>query len=116
MDYVKPPDQAAALLGAAAVKVNLPVRHVIVRAMLAGAYLAVATSMAITAAVQTKLPIIGALIFPFGLCLVILLGTELITGSFAVTPAAAYEGKPGGTWGRIIANWGGFSWAISSGA
>jgi len=104
MDYVKPPEAASNMLAAAAVKVNLPVSSLLIRGMLAGAYLAVATSMAITAAVQTNLPIVGALIFPFGLVLVVLLGGELLTGSFAVTPCAGVEGRA--SWGGVIGNWG----------
>ncbi len=106
MDYVKPPDLANTMLAAGALKVNLPVRHLLIRGALAGAYLGVATSMAVTAAVQTGLPIVGALIFPFGLCLVILLGTELITGSFALIPCATVERKNGANCGKVLANWG----------
>ena len=84
MDYVKPQDIAGSMVAAGASKVNLPIKHLLIRGALAGAYLAVATSMAVGAALQTGQPIVGALVFPFGLCLVILLGTELITGSCAV--------------------------------
>ncbi len=78
MDYVKPADIAASMAAVGATKAKLPVSSLILRGALAGAFLAVATSMAVTAAVQTSFPIVGAIIFPFGLCLVILLGTELI--------------------------------------
>ncbi len=105
MDYQKPPEIANAMLAAGALKVNLPVRHLLIRGALAGAFLAVATSMAVTAAVQTGLPIVSALIFPFGLCLVIILGTELITGSFALLPCATVEGKDGAGTARVLVNW-----------
>ncbi|MGH7256031.1 MAG: formate/nitrite transporter family protein [Nitrospirales bacterium] len=106
MDYVKPQDIANSMLAAGALKVTLPVRDLLVRGALAGAFLGVATSMAVTATVETGLPIVGALIFPFGLCLVILLGTELITGSFALLPCATVEGRDGAGIGRVLANWG----------
>lgn len=64
MDYVKPVDIASQMLSAGALKVNLPVKQLLIRGMLAGAYLGVATSMAVTAAVQTGMAIVGALIFP----------------------------------------------------
>ena len=95
MDYVKPQDIAGSMVAAGASKVNLPIKHLLIRGALAGAYLGVATSMAVGAALQTGQPIVGALVFPFGLCLVILLGTELITGSFALLPCATVAGKPG---------------------
>ena len=67
-------------------KCGLPAKTLLLRGGLAGAYIGVATSMAVTDAVQTGLPIVGVIVFPFGLCLVILLGTELLTGSFALLP------------------------------
>ncbi len=105
MDYVKPPDIAKTMVAVGTVKCGLSPLPLLWRGALAGAYLAVATSMAVTAAVQTGLPIVGAIIFPFGLCLVILLGTELLTGSFALLPCAAVEGNPGCGWGTVIVNW-----------
>lgn len=90
-----------------ATKAKLPVSSLILRGALAGAFLAVATSMAVTAAVQTGFPIVGAIIFPFfpfGLCLVILLGTELITGSFALLPCATADNAA--DWGQVLVNWG----------
>ncbi|MFM8541101.1 MAG: formate/nitrite transporter family protein [Nitrospira sp.] len=106
MDCVKPTEIAGQILAVGTAKVNLPVKQLVVRGMLAGAYLAVATSMSVTAAVQTGQWIVGALIFPFGLCLVVLLGTELITGSFALLPVAAMEGKEGAKISRVFQNWG----------
>ena len=109
MDCVKPTEIAGQILAVGTAKANLPVRQLVVRGMLAGAYLAVATSMSVTAAVQTGQWIVGALIFQFGLCLVVLLGTELITGSFALLPVAAMEGKEGAGIGRVFQNW---SWVF----
>ena len=106
MDYNKPPEIAKAMVAAGTMKCSLGPLPLLWRGALAGAYLGVATSMAVTAAVQTGLPIVGAVIFPFGLCLVILLGTELLTGSFALLPCAAVEGKPGCGWGVVLVNWG----------
>lgn len=105
MDYITPPNIARAMLAAGTAKARLPIKDLLIRGALAGAYLAVATSMSVTAAVQTGQWIVGALIFPFGLCLVVLLGTELITGSFAILPCAAMEGKDGADIGRMLQNW-----------
>lgn len=106
MDYVKPTEIANQMLTVGTAKANLPAKQLLIRGMLAGAYLGVATSMSVTAAVQTGQWIVGAMIFPFGLCLVVLLGTEMITGSFALLPVVAFEGKDGAGVGRVLQNWG----------
>ena len=105
MSYVKPPEIAKTMVAVGTMKCGLPPKTLVLRGVLAGAYLGVATSMAVTAAVQTGLPIVGAIIFPFGLCLVVLLGTELLTGSFALLPCATAEGKPGCGWGVVVPDW-----------
>jgi formate/nitrite transporter len=105
MDYVKPQALVQSIVAGGAAKLALPPRQLVVRGMLAGAYLGVATSMAVTAAVETGLWIVGALLFPFGLALAILLGTEIITGSFALIPVAAAEGKVDGPV-HVLTNWG----------
>jgi formate/nitrite transporter FocA (FNT family) len=47
---------------------------------------------------------IGALIFPVGLVMIVLLGLELITGSFALLPLPWLRGEATGS--AVIANWG----------
>ena len=84
MDYVKPYGVVDSMLAGGAVKLSLPPRQLLLRGMLAGAYLGIGTSMAVTVAVETGYWIIGSLLFPFGLALAILLGAEIITGSFAL--------------------------------
>ena len=104
MDYVKPPEIVKDMLNTGVTKLDLSVRHLLVRGALAGAYLGVATSMAVTAAVETGSWLVGSLLFPFGLCLAILLRTEIITGSFALLPCAAVEGKANACMRRVLAN------------
>jgi formate transporter len=106
MDYVKPQEIVKDMLSAGVTKLDLPVHHLLIRGALAGAYLGVATSMAVTAAVETGSWLVGSLLFPFGLCLAILLRTEIITGSFALLPCAAVEGKENACVRRVLANWG----------
>lgn len=105
MDYVKPPDVVKYMLSTAETKLNLPILQLLIRGALAGAFLAVATSMAVVAAVETGLWIVGALLFPFGLCLAILLGMELLTSSFALLPCATAAGKENAAPGRVCINW-----------
>ena len=109
MDYVKPHDVVESMLAGGALKLNLPARDLVIRGMLAGAYLGVATSMSVTVAVETGYWILGALLFPFGLALAILLGMEIITGSFALIPCALVarkEHKEHVGIRRVLANWG----------
>jgi formate/nitrite transporter len=89
-----------------ALKLDLPVHHLLIRGALAGAYLGIATSMAVTAAVETGSWLVGSLLFPFGLCLAILLRTEIITGSFALLPCATADGSANACITRVLKNWG----------
>lgn len=109
MDYVKPLGVVESMLAGATVKLNVPPRHLLIRGMLAGAYLGIATSMAVTVAVETGSWIAGSLLFPFGLALAILLGTEIITGSFALLPCAAVASHGQVGMSRVLTNW---SWVF----
>ncbi len=86
MDYVKPADVAATMLNTGLSKLALSPLDLVIRGGLAGAILAAATSLAFTAMVQTNQPLVGALIFPVGLILIVLLGLDLVTGSFGLLP------------------------------
>lgn len=83
-------------------KLHMATRDVLIRAFMAGAILALAAVFAITIAVQTGSPLIGALLFPVGFCMLYLLGYDLLTGVFVLTPLAWLDKRPGVTWGRIL--------------
>ncbi|SRR6266566_3611948 len=107
MDYVKPADVAKAMAETGLRKLTLSPRDLVIRGILSGAILGVATSLAFTAAVATGQPLIGALLFPVGLIFIVLLGLELITGSFALVPLPWLDGgtnAPSGT--AVLTNWG----------
>ncbi len=104
MDYVKPADVAAAMINAGRSKLALSRLDLIIRGGLAGAILGAATSLAITGAVQTGQPLVGALIFPVGLILIVLLGLDLVTGSFGLLPLPLIENDAESK--TIVANWG----------
>lgn len=93
MDYIKPNEIVKTMLGAANAKAGLPVKDLLIRGSLSGALLGAATSLAITATLQTNMPLVGALIFPVGFVMIVLLGLELVTGSFALVPLAGLDGK-----------------------
>jgi formate transporter len=104
MDYVKPADVAVAMLDAGKRKLALGPSDLLIRSMLSGALLGVATSLAFTAAVQTGQPLVGAIIFPVGLISIVLLGLELITGSFALTPLPWLNRDASAS--AVLINWG----------
>ena len=104
MDYVRPDDVAATMVAAGISKAGLPVGDLLIRGALSGAILGFATSLALGAMVQTHQPIVGAVIFPVGFVMIVLLNLELVTGSFALVPLARIEGKL--STGKVLVNWG----------
>jgi len=103
MDYVKPADVVSGMVEAGSSKGGLSVGQLLLRGALAGAFLGVATSLAVTASAQTGLPIVGALIFPVGFVMIVLLGLDLVTGSFALLPLGVLEGRIGIV--QLVKNW-----------
>ncbi len=103
IDAVMPAKVVQGMIAAGEAKTRLTVVELFVRSALAGAFLGVATTLAFTAAGQTGLPIVGALIFPVGFSMIVVLGLDLITGSFALMPLAVMAGKA--TIGQLITNW-----------
>jgi formate/nitrite transporter len=103
MDYVKPADVVASMIDAGTRKAALPVRDLLIRGALSGGILGIATSLAIIAAVQTNTPVVGAIVFPVGFVMIVLLGLELVTGNFALLPMAQMDGAIG--WGETMRNW-----------
>ncbi|GIQ68793.1 formate/nitrite transporter family protein [Xylanibacillus composti] len=107
MDYVKPNQVLHNMIQTGAGKAQLPVIQLILRGFLGGAILAYATTLAFTATSQTGLGLVGALVFPLGFVIIILLGLELVTGSFALIPLAVMERRA--TAGQMANN---FFWVI----
>ncbi|MBX6328881.1 MAG: formate/nitrite transporter family protein [Pseudolabrys sp.] len=103
MDYVKPADVAQAMVETGRRKLELSPPDLLIRGALAGAILAAATSLAFTGMVQTNQALVGALIFPVGLILIVLLGLDLVTGSFGLLPLPWLERNAGS--GAMLANW-----------
>lgn len=102
MDYRKPSDVVEAMLQSGSDKARLPVKDLIIRGILAGALLGIGTTLAFTASTQTGFPIVGALIFPACFVIVVLMGFELVTGSFALLPAAWFDRRLGA--GKMMTN------------
>ncbi len=103
MDYAKPADVVASMIDVSLKKLALAPSDLLIRGALSGALLGAATSLALTGAVTTGQPLVGAIIFPVSLVIIVLLGLELVTGSFGLLPLARLEGKA--TWSAIGVNW-----------
>ena len=104
MPYVKPDVAVDTMIQAGEAKANLAIKDWLIRGFLSGALLGFATTLAFTATGQTGLPIVGALIFPAGFVMIVLLGLELVTGNFAILALPLLDGKIG--WSKLLANWG----------
>ncbi|WP_417511877.1 formate/nitrite transporter family protein [Methylophaga sp.] len=106
MSYVSPGEFVKTMVDAGESKLFMATRDVLIRSFMAGAILAIAVALAVTAAVQTGIPIVGALIFPVGFCILNLLGFDLLTGVFALVPLALFDKRPGATFNGLLKNWG----------
>src|SRR5216684_2516807 len=103
MDFVPPNEAVADALRAAEKKCSLPVRDLLIRGSLAGAFLGYATSLVFVALSQGLPGIVGAIIFPVGFVMLVLLGFELATGNFALLPAALLAGHI--PLSKLLRNW-----------
>jgi formate/nitrite transporter len=87
-------------------KIFMSTRDTVIRAYMAGAILALAAWFAVTINVNTGQPIVGALLFPVGFSMLYLLGFDLLTGVFVLTPLALIDKRPGVTLSGVLRNWG----------
>ncbi len=85
-------------------KSELPVRDLLIRGILAGAFLGYATSLVFVVLSQGLPPIVGAILFPVGFVILVLLGMELVTGNFALLPAGVMAGTV--RVAKLLRNWG----------
>ncbi|TQJ30929.1 formate/nitrite transporter family protein [Microbacterium sp. SLBN-146] len=106
MSYVKPAELIGTVVDAGASKVLLSTRDTLIRAIMGGALLSLAAAFAVTVSVTTGVPLLGALLFPIGFIMLYLLGFDLLTGVFVLTPLAWLDRRPGVTVGGILRNWG----------
>ncbi|WP_377807384.1 formate/nitrite transporter family protein [Azospirillum sp. A29] len=106
MSYLVPSEFVTKMVDAGESKIFMSTRDTIIRAYMAGAILALAAVFAVTVTVQTGFPIIGAILFPVGFCMLYLLGFDLLTGVFVLTPLAVIDKRPGVTIGGVLRNWG----------
>ncbi|MCC3298077.1 formate/nitrite transporter family protein [Arthrobacter caoxuetaonis] len=106
MSYVIPKDFAVRMIDAGHSKVMLSTRDTLIRSYMAGAILALAAAFAVTVSTQTGSPLLGALLFPVGFCMLYLMGFDLLTGVFTLVPLAWLDKRPGVTLNSMLRNWG----------
>jgi len=93
VDFVNPGTVIAEALEVAKKKADLPIRDLLLRGFLAGAFLGYATSLALIVVSQGLPQIVGAVLFPAGFVMLVLLGLELATGNFALLPLGSMTGQ-----------------------
>jgi len=106
MSYLVPSEFVTKMVDAGESKIFMSTRDTLIRAYMAGAILALAAWFAVTINVNTGQPLVGAILFPVGFCLLYLLGFDLLTGVFVLCPLALIDKRPGVTLGGVLRNWG----------
>ena len=106
MSYLAPSEFVKKMVDAGEAKVFMSTRDTLIRGYMAGAILALAAVFAVMVNQQTGYPIIGAILFPVGFCILYLLGFDLLTGVFTLAPLALIDKRPGVTPSGVLRNWG----------
>lgn len=106
MAYIEPSEFSTKLVDSGEQKVYMSTKDTLIRAYMAGAVLALAAVFAITVAVKTGQPLLGALLFPVGFIMLYLMKFDLLTGVFTLVPLAWLDKRPGVTGGQVLRNWG----------
>jgi len=113
MGFKTPPEIAKTAVKMGKAKTELSWDKLLILGFLAGAYIAFGSQLAVTAAVGAPWPqqlpglqklIFGA-VFPVGLMLVVIAGSELFTGNCMLPVIACLDKK--GRWSGLLKNWSG---------
>ena len=106
MSYLAPSEFVTKMVDSGESKIFMSTRDTLIRAFMAGAILALAAVFAITITIQTGSPLLGAAFFPVGFIMLYLMGFDLLTGVFVLTPLALLDRRPGVTVQGVLRNWG----------
>ena len=106
MSYLAPAEFVTKMVDAGESKIYMGTRDALIRAFMAGGILAIAAVFAVTVTVQTGSAILGAALFPVGFCMLYLMGFDLLTGVFVLTPLALFDKRPGVTLSAVLKHWG----------
>jgi formate/nitrite transporter FocA (FNT family) len=74
-------------------KATLPTKTVIVTGILSGMFLGFTTTLYLSAVVASGSALVGAIFFPVGFIMLVLLELELFTGNAALLPYARLAGR-----------------------
>ncbi|MDX3925729.1 MAG: formate/nitrite transporter family protein [Shinella sp.] len=105
MSYVQPTEFVSKMIDTGEAKIFMSTRDTLIRAFMAGAILALSAAFAVTVTVQTGNPLLGAVLFPVGFCLLYLMGFDLLTGVFTLAPLALIDRRAGVTAAGVLRNW-----------
>jgi len=103
MDYITPKELIQDAVAIAERKADLSIGAMLLRGALSGVFLGFATSLAVGATAQGLPPIVGAILFPVGFVMLVLLGLELATGNFAFLPIGVAAGSV--SFRKLVRNW-----------
>lgn len=106
MSYLEPSEFVTKMVDAGESKVYMSTKDTLIRGYMAGAILALAAVFAITVAVKTGSPILGAVLFPVGFIMLYLMKFDLLTGVFMLVPLALLDKRPGVDMNQVLRNWG----------
>jgi len=106
MTYILPSEFVTKMIDAGESKIFMSTNDTLIRSYMAGAILALAAVFAISVSVETGQPIVGAILFPVGFCMLYLLGFDLLTGVFVLAPLALIDRRKGVTVKGVLRNWG----------
>jgi len=106
MSYLEPTEFVTKMVDSGESKVYMSTKDTLIRAFMAGAILGLAAIFAITVAIKTGSPLIGALLFPVGFIMLYLMKFDLLTGVFTLVPLAFLDKRPGVDMQQILRNWG----------
>ncbi|WP_419763762.1 MAG: formate/nitrite transporter family protein [Arcobacter sp.] len=106
MAYLDPSEFVTKMVDSGESKVYMSTKDTLIRAYMAGAILALAAVFAITVAMKSGSPILGACLFPVGFIMLYLMKFDLLTGVFMLVPLALLDKRPGVTINQVLRNWG----------
>lgn len=106
MSYLEPTEFVTKMVDSGESKIYMSVKDTLIRAFMAGAILGLAAIFAITVAIKTGSPVLGAVLFPVGFIMLYLMKFDLLTGVFTLVPLALLDKRPGVTAAQVFRNWG----------
>jgi len=106
MSYLMPSEFVSKMVDAGEEKIFMSTKDTLIRAFMAGAILGLAAVFAITVAMKSGSPILGACLFPVGFIMLYLMKFDLLTGVFTLVPLSLIDKRPGCTMGGLLRNWG----------